>query len=102
MRVAHMLGTEQLARHTEGADLARATKLHKARYRRLRTDLEALNQETGLEGIELFRRATVGAPTLEGPASHSAFLRAPPESGHWLHFAWMPGTFRSPTSGCTG
>src|SRR5829696_2266511 len=45
-RVAHMLGTEQLARQQEGADIARAVKLHKTRYERLREDLDELSEET--------------------------------------------------------
>jgi hypothetical protein len=89
-RVAHMLGTEQLVGRQKGADIARAAKLHKTRYGRLREDLDALSEETGLEGLELLRRATVGAPAFEGPASHSAFLHAPPAAGSWLNFAWMP------------
>jgi hypothetical protein len=101
-RVAHLLGAEQVARHTEGVDLTRATELHKTRYRRLRADLDALGEETGLDGLELLRRATVGAPTLEGPASHSAFLHAPPDSRHWLNFAWMPRFVPIPDFGLYG
>jgi hypothetical protein len=99
-RVAHMLGVERLARHAKGGDLARARKLHEARYARLREDLDQLKEETGLEGLDLFRRATVGAPAFEGPASQSAFLfRA---AGDWLHFLWLPHHIPMPDFGWYG
>ena len=89
-RVASMLGTETLARRAEGEDLTRAAKVHRTRYHRLLEDLDEISQETGLEGLDLLRRATVDAPAAEGPASHSAFLHAPPAAGQRLTFAWMP------------
>jgi len=94
-RVAHVLGVEQLARHAEGADLRHAIKLHTTRYERLRQDLDELSQETGLQGSELLRYATVGAPMLDGPASHSAFLHEHAWGGGG--FVWMPSGIPIPS-----
>jgi hypothetical protein len=92
---------EQLARHAENTDLARARKLLDIRYRRLLEDLDELGQETGLEGPELLRRATMDAPALEGPVSHSAFLWARPAPGQFP-FAWMPRHIPIPDFGWYG